>query len=463
MSLTLQVREAASGAPDSGTTLTVGHGKATIGRGPQNDLVLADPQRVISKQHCVIEWTGDRYRVTDTSTNGVFLNQSEEPIGKGQHVFLKDGDRLRISHYEITAQVRAAAPARPIIEPETAEQRETLDRMIGLDEGPIGGRSPGRAGPMRDIIPDDSGIWSSPQPERAPAHSGQHISPEREYFQPPAGGQPTGGGAIPEDWEAEPEAEPRAGPKLEPKPEPPKRAADLFTDTIPPEPDSPEIAAPPPKAPEAPAAERAAARATAERAGSDRALLDAFFDGAELEDMRLSDEQAEEIMYVMGQIYREVVSGLMELLATRSSIKNEFRLSQTTIQPAQNNPLKFSLGADDAMAALLTRRGRTYVPPVQAIREAVGDVKAHQVAVLAGMQLALSGLLRRFDPTALEERMRNDRSLANLLGGKKARYWDAFKQMYTDLTVEAEDDFHSLFGKEFNRAYEDQIRKLDKR
>jgi len=312
---------------------------------------------------------------------------------------------------------------------------------------------------MRDIIPDDSGIWSSPQPESAPAHSGQHISPEKEYFQPPSGGQPpgSGGGAIPEDWEVEPKAEPKA--------EPPKRAADLFTDVVPPEPEAPEIAAPPPS-PEkskAPAAERAAPQPASERTGSDLALLDAFFDGAELEDMRLSDEQAEEIMYVMGQIYREVVSGLMELLATRSSIKNEFRLSQTTIQPAQNNPLKFSLGADDAMAALLTRRGRTYVPPVQAIREAVGDVKAHQVAVLAGMQLALSGLLRRFDPADLEERMRNDRSLASLLGGKKARYWDAFKQKYKDLTVEAEDDFHSLFGKEFNRAYEDQIRKLDKR
>ena len=462
MSLTLRVREAASGAPDSGTTLTVDHGKATIGRGPQNDLVLADPQRVISKQHCVIEWTGDRYRVTDTSTNGVFLNQGEEPIGKGQHAFLEDGDRLRISHYEITAQLRApaAAPApRPAIEHETSEQRESLDRMIGLDEGPAGGRGAGggQNRPMRDIIPDDSGIWSSPQPERAPAHSGQHISPEKEYFKPPSSGQTSGGGAIPEDWEVEPKAEPKA--------EPPKRTADLFTDVVPPEPEAPEIAAPPPapEKPVAPTAERAAPQPASERTGSDRALLDAFFDGAELEDMRLSDEQAEEIMYVMGQIYREVVSGLMELLATRSSIKNEFRLSQTTIQPAQNNPLKFSLGADDAMAALLTRRGRTYVPPVQAIREAVGDVKAHQVAVLAGMQLALSGLLRRFDPADLEERMRNDRSLASLLGGKKARYWDAFKQKYKDLTVEAEDDFHSLFGKEFNRAYEDQIRKLDKR
>ena len=451
MSLTLRVREAASGAPDSGTSLTVDRGKATIGRGPQNDLVLADPQRVISKQHCVIEWTGDCYRVTDTSTNGVFLNQGEDPIGKGKHAFLEDGDRLRISHYEITAQIRApAAPApRRAIDHETAERRESLDRMIGLDEGTAGGHGAGHDRPMRDIIPDDSGIWSSPQPERAPTHSSQHISPEKEYFQPPSRGQPPGGGAIPEDWEAEPKAEP------------PKRAADLFTDTIPPEPEAPEIAVPPtpPEKPKAPTAERAAP----ERTGSDRALLDAFFDGAELEDMRLSDEQAEEIMFVMGQIYREVVSGLMELLATRSSIKNEFRLSQTTIQPAQNNPRKFSLGADDAMAALLTRRGRTYVPPVQAIREAVGDVKAHQVAVLAGMQLALSGLLRRFDPADLEERMRNDRSLASLLGGKKARYWDAFKQKYKDLTVEAEDDFHSLFGKEFNRAYEDQIRKLNKR
>ena len=195
----------------------------------------------------------------------------------------------------------------------------------------------------------------------------------------------------------------------------------------------------------------------------EHAALRAFLAGADLHDLDISDAQAAETMHMLGQVYREVVTGLMEILAARSSIKNEFRLSQTTIQPAQNNPLKFSLGADDAMTALLTRRGQAYLPPVQAIRESVGDIKAHQVAVLAGMQIALKELLRRFDPAALEERMLKDRGLANLLSVKKARYWDAFGQMYQDLIVEAEDDFHSLFGKEFNRAYEEQVHKLAKR
>jgi type VI secretion system protein len=166
---------------------------------------------------------------------------------------------------------------------------------------------------------------------------------------------------------------------------------------------------------------------------------------------------------MLGTLFREVVQGLMEVLAARSSIKNEFRLSQTTIQPVENNPLKFSLGVDDALTALLTKSGKGYLPPVRAVQEAFDDIKAHQVAVLAGMQVALTSLLARFDPKALEDRISQDTGIGTLLTGKKSRYWDEFTRLYQSLAMEAEDDFQSVFGREFGRAYEEQVRKQARR
>lgn len=460
MTLTLSLKQGPDGA---GGTLKLKRGSATIGRGSQNDLVLPDPQRVVSKQHCMIECIDGRYRVTDTSTNGVYLNRGDKPIGRGKHAYLNDGDHLRISHYELQASIAEEAAAQPAAARPPRRSslsdthdvpggREALDRMIGIaDRDPgEGPRGPG----ANPIIPDDSGIFAPARGAAPSAEAGQSAAIEREFFEAPKVVQEKPE-EIPEDWLAE--EEPAAPPAKSPDPIPAEPIPADPVASAPPAPEPAPAAAPPPKP------EVRAPAPPAQAQPGDQAALQAFLDGAGLEDLRIPPEHAAEAMRLLGEMYREVVTGLMEVLATRSSIKNEFRLSQTTIQPAQNNPLKFSLGADDAMAALLTRQGRNYLPPVQAVREAIDDIKAHQVAVLAGMQVALSELLRRFDPATLEERMRQNRSLANLLSVKKARYWDAFGQMYQDLIVEAEDDFHSLFGKEFKRAYEEQVRKLERR
>jgi predicted component of type VI protein secretion system len=43
---------------------------------------------------------------------------------------------------------------------------------------------------------------------------------------------------------------------------------------------------------------------------------------------------------------------------------------------------------------------------------------------------------------------------------KKARAWDAFVRLHKDVTQALSDDFDSVFGKAFARAYEEAIDKL---
>ncbi len=44
---------------------------------------------------------------------------------------------------------------------------------------------------------------------------------------------------------------------------------------------------------------------------------------------------------------------------------------------------------------------------------------------------------------------------------KKARAWEAFAQLHGKVTQALSDDFDSVFGKAFARAYEQAIEKLD--
>ena len=173
---------------------------------------------------------------------------------------------------------------------------------------------------------------------------------------------------------------------------------------------------------------------------------------------------AEPLMTMAGQIFREVVQGMMEVLVARSSLKSEFRMEQTVIKPVENNPLKFSPGVDEALENLLFNEGKGYLPPVDAVREGFNDIRAHQLSMMAGMRAAFSILMRRFDPVGLSAQY--DKTLKRgLLGGiaGKGRYWEMYAGMYEEWTKDPDECFRNLFGSEFSRAYEDQMALMAKK
>lgn len=101
MALTLRIRPFELLAPGQPAQQTLDRGRLRIGRGSDNDWVLPDPQRTISKHHCVIEATTDGAWVVDTSTNGVFVNNADQPIGPSGQQPLRNGDRLQIGRVHV--------------------------------------------------------------------------------------------------------------------------------------------------------------------------------------------------------------------------------------------------------------------------------------------------------------------------------------------------------------------------
>jgi FHA domain-containing protein len=102
------------------------------------------------------------------------------------------------------------------------------------------------------------------------------------------------------------------------------------------------------------------------------------------------------------------------------------------------------------------------MPPLEAMKDAYADLRAHQFGFMAGMRAALAGVLKRFDPSMLEQRLTQKTMIDSLLPmSRRAKLWDLFAELYGEISKEAEDDFHALFGQEFLRAYEEQIAKLE--
>eukprot|EP00930_Biecheleria_cincta_P083933 TRINITY_DN73437_c0_g1_i1.p1 TRINITY_DN73437_c0_g1~~TRINITY_DN73437_c0_g1_i1.p1 ORF type:complete len:377 (-),score=41.04 TRINITY_DN73437_c0_g1_i1:398-1528(-) len=76
--------------------LAAAHPMIAIGKGPENDLIIPNPHRVVSRQHCIVELDPERgaVYVHDVSTNGTFLNGVRLPAQQEGKVLLSHGDEL---------------------------------------------------------------------------------------------------------------------------------------------------------------------------------------------------------------------------------------------------------------------------------------------------------------------------------------------------------------------------------
>lgn len=567
--------------PGDGAPIVMRGPSLTIGRGQENDIVLPDPDRLISKNHCTIEdQGGGNVIVIDFSTNGTFLNYGKVPLGRVPTP-LNDGDVLSMGPYEIVVGIVSdrADPSQVLAPPTDNEQispgraenapdlmdlldgsasrkADFLDELMGAPEAPKGpsgvvredladtldddpllgghdpvtGRSPdpldeflGGAQPYnspavndamafgarhRSVIPDD---WDddllnpgkrgadpfAAQPSIVPPRPVPHLPPEA--FDDLLPGKPSVPPPRAEGPAAAPEPPPRpapvsatppqatapAGPSAAVAPRSERLAADpaaaqdspfagpvtspRTASVVPPPPrsqaptpspmPSPAASAVPAAAPAQPPVvppRPAAAPGPAGRTDAARA----FFRGAGQEDIVIPDDQMAATMERLGGIMRVMIEGLRAVLMTRAEIKGEFRVERTQISAGGNNPLKFALSPEHAVEMMLRPRAKGYMDAATAVREALDDIQAHEVAMVTGIEAAIRELLARMDPARIAEKAGGSGGLGAVLGNRKAKAWDEFERLYAELKDKAENDFHDFFAKAFARAYQEQLEKL---
>ena len=506
-------------------------GSLTVGRGPANDMVLPDPDRLLSKNHFVIEDHNGNVVIVDLSTNGTFLNYSKIPLGNSPTP-LNDGDVLELGNYELIVEIKSDTPsmgdliAPPLEEggishgsadraPDPMELLDAptpgggdfLDDLLG-PETPTGPSQLNPADPIDDLLPpmgeDEDPFFNQPSDGRegTGASIPMHGASAHDSFRP----QGTGGGGnlIPDDWDdmlegvGQPEPAP---PPPSPPPPSPQPATTPQPEAAPPQRRTPPVLppeagqertilppgmggdepapaqppgmgieepAPPPPAPprqaeiEPAPQPKAPAAATAPPSEEERDMAMAFIKGMGAEEANIKPELMASTMARMGRVMKTLVTGLREILMTRTSIKSEFRIEQTMISAGGNNPLKFSISPEQAIETMVQPTSKGYLSAESAVEEALHDIKAHEIAMVTGMEAALKGVLRKLDPEELAGQIESKGGLGSMFKGKKARYWEVYEKMYADISDQAENDFHDLFSREFARAYKNQLDKLKK-
>lgn len=525
MSVTLKFQSTGS-IPGNGDPVQLRGPSLTIGRGNENDLVLPDPDRMLSKRHCAIEDHNGNIIVVDFSTNGTFLNYGALALG-ATPTPLNNGDILTVGPYEILVEILQAGAQEMIAAPEALapvshgfadNAPSTADLLDAPGDGGdflddlLSGREQlvGPGGVTREELGDDGLMPPLGEDDLMPPADdpmmdqtgklGMHAAAGQDHFSAPrANAAPPSSGAIPDDWDddllaptpSQPAAPagdandpfgqtaPSGGaggaafipdsfeeetaeqpetvvpePAADPEPAPPEPVAEAE-----PEPEPEAVAEPEPVA--APVETKPTpAPATVTKAGGGDDASRVFLKSLGAEDVPIDDAQLTSTMSRLGHVLRVMIEGMREILMTRTSIKSEFRIQQTMIQAGGNNPLKFSISADQAIEAMVRPSSKGYLDATAAAQQALQDIKAHEIAMVSGMESALKGVLKQLDPAVLEEKISDTGGISNMLKSKKSRYWEVYAAMYAEISDQAENDFQELFAREFARAYQEQLDKL---
>jgi type VI secretion system protein len=429
----------------------------TIGRAPDNDWVLPDPARVVSGHHCEIEYRGGSYWVKDTSTNGVFINDSDEPVSATGPVILRDGDRLTIGDYMLVVSV----DSRIDFLPATAEEHSAakhLDKHIGADldmDSLLSPRADGSGefqarGVFGMTVPIEARQIHRPPPAAAA---------EAEPEPPASTGTPFRA--------AKPAPAPAPAPEAPaPAPEPPP------TPDPTPAPDAPAVGGPDWAMRTRAITRQELADAMARRQSRIEArqlvqpfhqqastwadlnsAVQAFCRGAGIDPSALSAEARSMLPLVAGQLLREAVVGLNDLVQSRSKATP----AATAVQPAGSNPLRTSSSVEQALVRLFESHGRLYGGPVDALRDVLQEAKDHEAAVQAGMQAGLDAVLGQLSPSNVADQFEQGRAHTLAPGqDPRPKYWDHYAEFYRVITQGAGVDERELpipFTEAFAGAY----------
>ncbi|WP_349842066.1 type VI secretion system-associated FHA domain protein TagH [Erwinia amylovora] len=353
----------------------------TIGRSPENHLVLPDAERNISRLQALIHVAADGdCRLTNQGSVTVIFHNGT-PLARGVQVRLENGDTIDIGRYKMRV---------------SAVPQVTRGAALGLD-------------PLILFAAKDDSEHDAPdilQPVDSPEASLQEMP------------GPTG-------------SEERAARQ---------KLARLAID---------------------PVVHQDAGEQSAHHAEDhcEQRLLAALLAGMGLDARQDKIPLNEEQMYTTGRMLSLFSQGTVALLSSRSILKRGVKADMTMVLNEANNPFKILPSGKTVLMQIYQSQLPGFMAPERAVRDALVDLQAHQLGMIAGIRAIIAALLQSFNPQRLQDSAHKDSQLPRiaLSSRRKAALWDYFTRHYQNTSGDIEDDFHTLFGEAFLQAYDMEV------
>lgn len=192
------------------------------------------------------------------------------------------------------------------------------------------------------------------------------------------------------------------------------------------------------------------------------ALKHAFLRGAGIAPEAISAELTPDLMELIGKLLADSLQGSIEQLALRSLVKQEVHADQTMVLVRNNNPLKFFPDSQTVLTQMLRKKMPGFMEPLEAVADARHDLRGHQLGVVAGASASVRALMERVEPARLEASQAAPGLLDKLAPSRRqAALWQQFVREYGVIAGESHDQFKTVFGPAFLKAYEQEVARFN--
>ena len=182
------------------------------------------------------------------------------------------------------------------------------------------------------------------------------------------------------------------------------------------------------------------------RVTEDEMALSLFFSKAMLEPARM-DKPLLSTMTRAREAFHACVYAMMEVLECRKEVKQQLGMeSMTTL--LDDNPFKVSLTAKKAITGLLGV-GPSYVKFVNEVAKAVYEIRAHQHAMIMGLEQAVNYLYSELSPDRIERELIRTKKKAS-----PGACWKKYQEKYVAIRASREE----VFLDEFTDVYKQRIK-----
>jgi type VI secretion system FHA domain protein len=391
----LRVTSAPAGMVAPEPFVLAGEGAVLIGRGGDATWILPDRTSRVSREHAEITAGDGSWIITDRSSNGTMVDG--RLLRRGEQAAIAAGSQIEIGDYRLAVADPASDGAQAFEPDWSIEARIEESPRLQPDQLDVDDnvfeRDSDGAQP-----PDEPGNWF----DKHESNLGKLIAQDLMSLVPLS----------------------------EPSAQDQQQADDVGHDA-------------PPVADSVPGV-------------GDDAVLQAFLAGAGLTSVP-EGVSATEAMRVAGSSLRILIEAMASLIAARSALKGEFRVSKTQLGSEGNNPLKFTSDVGEMMQFALGMKRPGYLGGGSALAEAGRDIAIHQLAMVTAFRALISALFNELSPGAVTKAANEElKGLGRLVPGRvEAEQWARFAATYEQLAKDFGQSFDGRLGRLFASAYED--------
>ncbi|RCK40937.1 hypothetical protein TH25_24335 [Thalassospira profundimaris] len=169
----------------------------------------------------------------------------------------------------------------------------------------------------------------------------------------------------------------------------------------------------------------------------------------------MSTEQAARVLSDIGASLRAALEGLNQIYKSTSERSANFPLATMHLHALEDNPIRFSRDADEALHAFFSKRGPVHLSAPAAMQESLDHLNSHQAATEKSIDRALDAVLAALLPRALERRFKayDAAGVPENQEAYDAWCWRMYRAYFSELRSQRQQGLQMLFWEVFGNEY----------